>query len=138
MAESADEVEKLRAEISRLKKDPLHAKWAAVKEAREEVEKLKAQLAVVTQATTCARRGDFKHTPWRDETGYVCAGCLGKRVEKLRAQVSPLEEALNHVVLSVEAHRSSVSRGYDRGKADASLWRVLHEVTDILKKGKTS
>lgn len=36
-----------------------------------------------------------KHTPWRAEDGYVCAGCLGAEVEALKAERDSLRKRLD-------------------------------------------
>ena len=48
--------------------NPDHAKIAALTAERDQ---LQAQLSVTTQATKCARCGVVKHTPTRDNDGYI-------------------------------------------------------------------
>lgn len=67
-------------------------------EARKAVKGLKHSLASIdcaaTQATTCARCGVYKHTPWRAGDGYICAGCLGAEVEQHLATIATLTKDL--------------------------------------------
>lgn len=84
----------------------------------EENRDLKAQLRALTQATNCARCGEFKHTPLRLDDGYVCAGCIEVALNNAQARVAVLESDARNIVSLIDernrAHREA-----------AVLWGVL-------------
>ena len=66
-----------------------------------EIASLRARLSAAQQATTCARCGEYKHTPWRADDGYICAGCMGEENAVLRSQVENEDVNLAQVRLNV-------------------------------------
>ena len=88
-----------------------------------ERDSLRASLAVTTQATHCAECGVFKHTPWRDDEGYICAGCLGSQRDAAKVIARALQAAIREHHAGIESVETANDAGIDR--SDANLWALV-------------
>lgn len=80
---------------------------------RRETERVKhAWNTATTQATNCARCQEYKHTPWRDANGYVCAGCTG-------AEIAELKHALTSIVGKIPLGQIGTDVLAERHRQDA-------------------